>query len=557
MCNENDLLKEGVDYPLVCADWTEADFDDEATLAAKEAFGIKFLFPWQRIVIANIMDAVRAGNDEMEQSELNDSVCKGRQIVLLPTGAGKSLCFLTPALLLDGPTLVIYPLLALMSDQKRRMDAGHLEAVEFRGGQSAEEREENFRRINEGAKIILANPEVLQNAGLLSRLCTCGIKHIAIDEAHCVSEWGDSFRPAYLTLGEMIRKINPPVVTAFTATASFTVLQRVSEVLFGGEAHIVRSDSDRPNIHYTVVNAYAKKRAAVRLALTEQKPMLIFCGTRKNAEDMARELSVCCGRGKVRFYHAGLSREEKKDTEKWFHGKTDAIMAVTCAYGMGVDKQDVRTVIHYAPPPNVESYIQEAGRAARDGKIGNAFLIWGPDDSHRFSLYPKGSRQRAVFDFAESQTCRRQVLLDALNGEQAVCDGCDVCERGKPADFADDASFVQDFVLRNRKCMDREELCENLLENLNRRDVLRFGMRIWEENDVVELFTSMMKEKYLRMCLWPWFRKIDCGTRKSGVPQKISRKYLSKRWRRMAFWENRTASFLKKIRQGPLESLFG
>lgn len=358
MCNENDLLKEGVDYPLVCADWTEADFDDEATLAAKEAFGIKFLFPWQRIVIANIMDAARARNDEMEQSELNDSVCKGRQIVLLPTGAGKSLCFLTPALLLDGPTLVIYPLLALMSDQKRRMDAGHLEAVEFRGGQSAEEREENFRRINEGAKIILANPEVLQNEGLLSRLCTCGIKHIAIDEAHCVSEWGDSFRPAYLTLGEMIRKINPPVVTAFTATASFTVLQRVSEVLFGGEAHIVRSDSDRPNIHYTVVNAYAKKRAAVRLALTEQKPMLIFCGTRKNAEDMARELSVCCGRGKVRFYHAGLSREEKKDTEKWFHGKTDAIMAVTCAYGMGVDKQDVRTVIHYAPPPNVESYIQ-------------------------------------------------------------------------------------------------------------------------------------------------------------------------------------------------------
>ncbi|MBQ1662234.1 MAG: ATP-dependent DNA helicase RecQ, partial [Treponema sp.] len=314
--------------------------DDQAVLAAQRAFGITTLFPWQRIVIANILDAASPHpGEEIEDNELNDVVCTGKQIVLLPTGAGKSLCFLTPALLLDGPTLVIYPLLALMSDQKRRMDSGNMVSVEFRGGQSAEERENNFRLISEGAKIILANPEVLQNEALVERLSKCGIRHIAIDEAHCVSEWGDSFRPAYLTLGKIISKINAPAVTAFTATASPQVLERVSEVLFGGNVHIIRSDCDRPNIHFHVVNAFDKKREAFKLAITQEKPLLIFCGTRAKSEDMARELTTYYGKEKVRYYHAGLERDEKTDIEKWFYERDDAILCCTCAYGMGVDKK--------------------------------------------------------------------------------------------------------------------------------------------------------------------------------------------------------------------------
>ena len=318
---------------------------DEVLQAAKKTFGISYFFPWQRIVIANILDSANPGNDI-----LKDDVCSnGRQIVLLPTGAGKSLCFLAPALLLDKPTLVIYPLLALISDQKRRMDEGGLDCVVFRGGQTDLEREENFMRIKNGAKVIITNPEALQNKNLLERLCSFGIVHIAIDEAHCVSEWGDSFRPAYLNLGKVIKKINPPVVTAFTATASENVLSRVSEVLFDGEAKIVRSESDRPNIHYQVIKCYAKKRTAFLLALTEQKPLIIFCGTRAKSEDMARELSAYCGNDKVKFYHAGMSREEKQKVEKWFYPKDDAILCCTCAFGMGVDKKNIRTVIHLEP----------------------------------------------------------------------------------------------------------------------------------------------------------------------------------------------------------------
>ena len=347
---------------------------DYVTEEAKKAFGITYLYPWQRIVIGNIL----------EPDENNN-----RQIVLLPTGAGKSLCFLTPALLLKGPTLVIYPLLALMSDQKRRMQEGNLKCVEFRGGQSEEERNLNFETIKQGAQIILANPEVLQSQTLVERLSHCNIQHIAIDEAHCVSEWGDSFRPSYLALGKIIDKINPPVVTAFTATASPPVLDRISEILFHGKSHVVKSDFDRPNIHYYVRNAYAKKREAFRLAVTEQKPLIIFCGTRAKSEDMARELSEYLGRDKVRFYHAGLEREEKTEVEKWFYGKTDAVLCCTVAFGMGVDKKDIHTVIHLEPSANAENYLQESGRAARDGSIGKALLLWSPEDSVHFSRYGK------------------------------------------------------------------------------------------------------------------------------------------------------------------------
>ena len=212
---------------------------DFVTKTAFDNFGIKYLYPWQRLVVANILEAYDYWKNPgifEDEGKNNDSFCKGRQIVLLPTGAGKSLCFQIPALILDGPSLIIYPLLALMTDQQRRMEEGSLRSVTFRGGQSEEEKAENFRKIREGAQIILANPEVLQSE--------------VLDEAHCVSEWGDSFRPAYLGLGNVIKTINPPVITAFTATASPQVLSRVAEILFDGNAHIVRSESDRKNIIY-------------------------------------------------------------------------------------------------------------------------------------------------------------------------------------------------------------------------------------------------------------------------------------------------------------------
>ena len=381
---------------------------DEVQQVALNSFGIKYLYPWQRIVIANILDAVKAQEKtelykkQLESGELSkedfheiifdqDGNQRGKQIVLLPTGAGKSLCFLVPSLLIDGPTLILYPLLALMSDQQRRMEEGNMEIVVFKGQQTSEQRKANFEKLKNGAKVILANPEVLQSESLLEEIAKFNIKHIAIDEAHCVSEWGDTFRPAYTTVGNIIQKLGNPVVTAFTATASPSVLERISQIIFDGKAHILRSESDRKNIIYHVVKTASKEKTALEYAEKSEKPLIVFCTTRKRAENLSKTFAEYFGYDKVKFYHAGLEKSEKDKIEKWFFPKDDAILCSTCAFGMGVDKKNIRTVIHLDPPPTAESYIQEAGRGGRDGKISNAILLWSYENKISALKFPENT----------------------------------------------------------------------------------------------------------------------------------------------------------------------
>ena len=486
----------------------DPDFDPAAS-AALETFGIKYLYPWQRLVIANILD--EPGDMDTEErlatsEEVSASAAPApaafdsavlRQIVLLPTGAGKSLCFLIPALLLKGPTLILYPLLALMSDQARRMTEGGMTPVVFRGQQLAQEREENFRKIADGAKVILANPEVLQSEELVERLSKAGIAHVAIDEAHCVSEWGDSFRPAYLTLGGILKKLNVRKVTAFTATASPEVLARINEVLFDGEGHIIRSEADRPNIHYYVHYAALKEKAVLALAEKEEKPLLVFCGTRRRTEKMAylldEQMRMLHPEKKdcVKFYHAGLSREEKDNVEKWFHPHKDAIMAVTCAFGMGVDKKDIKTVIHLDVPATAEAFIQEAGRGGRDGSIAKSFLVWSPEDSLKAAGAKTGSRARVMGDFAEAESCRRQVLLDALGAEKAACEGCDVC-LGVREDGAADIKVANTFIKRRSGSFTITEAAEKLAEKLGGRHITNCGNFV-DRGDCLELLKQLLK----------------------------------------------------------------
>ena len=528
--------------------------DDPAGIAAFENFGIKYLYPWQRLVIANIMDAASGENQEV----------LGKQIVLLPTGAGKSLCFQIPALLLQGPTLVIYPLLALMNDQYRRMIEGGMKCVIFRGGQSEEEREANFKEIENGAKIIIANPEVLSNQKLLERLSECNICHVAIDEAHCVSEWGDSFRPLYLELGNVLKKLAVPVVTAFTATASPEVLSRIAEVLFEGEAHIVRSESDRPNIHYYVKKVSAKKTAALILAKTEQRPMIIFCGSRSRTEDMAQELNTAYGEGTAKFYHAGLEREEKNEVEEWFFKQKNAVLCATCAYGMGVDKKDIHTVVHLDPPLTAEAYIQEAGRGGRDGSVANAILLWSQEDSLRFAQFPSNSRNAALRHFALDNSCRRQILLDSLGAEEAVCSGCDICDAASAVKNKRNVLFLKqkDFLYKSRrlrsicnlyreskipvvpkvmpagnlisdteiayniisladKYFTPETLEPVLLSILNNFTLPLIGLCVWEHSSYSFILEALKSERRIKILGWPWENRITIEVGRKTLLAKI------------------------------------
>ncbi|MDR2491441.1 MAG: DEAD/DEAH box helicase, partial [Spirochaetaceae bacterium] len=237
---------------------------DPIAEAVHTLFGLPYLFPYQRLVVSNILEAAKAagvglrhldtGSVEAPDKNAADAPVEaaadgeaadeapadkeaaglGRQIVILPTGAGKSLCFQFPAMLLDGPTLVIYPILSLMADQERRLLEKDFAPVTLRGGQSEEERAVIWQKIkNRESRFIIANPEVLLTPKVLKILPELGIVHIVIDEAHCVSEWGESFRPSYLEIGKVVEAAAAPIVTAFTATASAPVLEKIGAYLFG------------------------------------------------------------------------------------------------------------------------------------------------------------------------------------------------------------------------------------------------------------------------------------------------------------------------------------
>lgn len=386
-------------------------------------FGIAAPRPWQRLVMAGVLDGFADGER------------RSARVVVLPTGAGKSLCFQAPALLGAAPTLVVYPLLALVNDQARRLAAAGIECAVLRGGLPPEEREAAFRSIETGrAPIALTNPEMLTVPQVLARLARSGIRHVAVDEAHCVAEWGDSFRPAYHGLGKALRAIAPPVITAFTATASPPVLARVAELLFGELPWTLASgDPDRPNIAYRVEPCLAKLRAVERLARDRTGPMIVFRSSRDGARLAAEALARRLGRDRVRWYHAGLGREEKRAVEDWFLPSGDGILVATVAFGMGVDKADVRTVAHWDPPPSVEAYLQESGRAGRDGKDALAVLLLGPDERVRGEGEVARARSAALLAWARDRSrCRREGLLSLLGDEDAderACGGCDVCAR--------------------------------------------------------------------------------------------------------------------------------
>ncbi|MDR0451901.1 MAG: DEAD/DEAH box helicase, partial [Treponema sp.] len=303
---------------------------DPLNEAVSRLFGLSYLFPYQRLVVANILEAAEeagvplrwpgdeGGEGESAETEINpetsgagaageetegeaegevpgtdgqDRAALGRQIVILPTGAGKSLCFQLPAMLLEGPTLVIYPILSLMADQERRLRERGLSPVILRGGQSREEREAVWEKLRSGqSKFIIANPEVLLTPQVMTRLGSIKIVHTVIDEAHCVSEWGESFRPSYLEISRIIEAAESPVVTAFTATASAQVLEKIEKYIFGGEAQRIVGNPDRSNITYRAQGCIVRDLAVRDLLLKNLRPAIVFCSSRPGTEKLARYL---------------------------------------------------------------------------------------------------------------------------------------------------------------------------------------------------------------------------------------------------------------------------
>ncbi|MGL1893598.1 MAG: RecQ family ATP-dependent DNA helicase [Spirochaetaceae bacterium] len=425
---------------------------------AKELFNIDYIFPFQRLVISNTLRAAGYYGDDDKLETIP------RQIVLLPTGAGKSLCFMLPGIMLEGITLIIFPLLSLMADQERRiLETGSTVTI-LKGGMSSSEKSIAYEKIqNDEVKFILTNPETLRTSVVLELLSSANLNHVVIDETHTVSEWGESFRPTYLEVGEHIKTIGVEMVTAYTATASQRIVDNVIKYIFLGEdTNVVRGNPDRVNITYSVIPCISKKETLVHLVNNIETPAIIFHSSRVSTELTSTFLSRRLERDDIVYYHAGLTKEEKSDIEKWFFDSNSGILNATCAYGMGVDKQGIRTVIHLEAPDSIESYLQESGRGGRDRNPAKAILLTSKNDKD-------SSITKLIRD---NTKCRREGLLSLLGASIEFCSGCDVCN-GSVLTEAYGEYQLKNYYIKNKKKFNLQSSSRILKGYLTHADMAR------------------------------------------------------------------------------------
>ncbi|MCW8858584.1 MAG: DNA helicase RecQ [Deltaproteobacteria bacterium] len=396
-----------------------SDFES-ARQTLQEVFGYQSFRPFQEEVIAELI----AGRDAF---------------VLMPTGGGKSLCYQIPALHRHGVGIVVSPLISLMKDQVDALLANGVRAACYNSSLTVAEVQQVLAKLQKNQlDLLYVAPERLLNPDFLSRLHSLSIALFAIDEAHCVSQWGHDFRPEYVHLGRLRQNFPEVPLIALTATAEKHTRLDILQHLHLQDSYRVIAGFDRPNIRYTVIN---KARPYLQLGAFldnhNDESGIVYCLSRKRVEEIAAKLSQ--DGFKAAAYHAGLGAKTRKQVQEAFLRDDLQIVVATVAFGMGIDKPNVRFVVHYDLPKNIESYYQETGRAGRDGLPAEALLLFGYGDIALCrGLIQKGGnleqnrieihKLNAMVAFAESGICRRRALLGYF-GEtmDADCGNCDIC----------------------------------------------------------------------------------------------------------------------------------
>ena len=385
------------------------------------------------------------------QESLIDAQLAGRDAFgVMPTGGGKSLCYQIPALLLPGITLVVSPLISLMQDQVLALKAAGIPAAYLNSTLTAEQRRLVYRNLRMGCyRICYVAPERLTTDGFLATAQALDIRLVAVDEAHCISQWGQDFRPSYLKIPEFLAALpRRPVVSAYTATATPAVQRDILDNLQLQDPLVRITGFDRPNLRFEVRTPESKRGMLLTLlALRKEKSGIVYCATRKEVEGVCEFLQT--RRFAATRYHAGLSDEERQRNQEDFLYDRCTVMVATNAFGMGIDKSNVSYVIHYNMPQSMESYYQEAGRAGRDGQKAECILLFGKKDiltgkffiqkTYEESVLPEAEkelvRQRdtdrlyAMIDYCQTPGCLRQYILNYF-GQFGTppCGNCGSCD---------------------------------------------------------------------------------------------------------------------------------
>ncbi len=386
----------------------------------RDTFGYPNFRPGQEDVI----NAIQAGEDVL---------------AVMPTGSGKSLCYQIPALLRDGLTLVVSPLVALMEDQVAALKLNGVAAETLNSFRDRDTNIAIWKRVVAGeVQILYIAPERLMTARMIAALQKLPVRQITIDEAHCISRWGPSFRPDYEDLTRLSDLFPAAPISAFTATADKTTRADIADSLFNGPSRAFVTGYDRPNIQLSVEPRRDWKRQLLDfLTAHDGKSGIVYCLSRKKTEETAAFL---CAKGyRALPYHAGLDKADRSTHQEIFKNDPGVIMTATIAFGMGIDKPDVRFVFHANLPGNIEAYYQELGRAGRDNEPADAFMLYGLDDirqRRQFIQEDDGEddhkrrehkRLDALLAYCETPECRRRALLSYFGEDSKACGNCDVC----------------------------------------------------------------------------------------------------------------------------------
>ncbi|TCO75217.1 DNA helicase RecQ [Marinisporobacter balticus] len=456
------------------------------------------------------------------QKNIIESILQGKDtFAIMPTGAGKSICFQIPALLLEGLTLVISPLISLMKDQVDGLKSVGIPATYINSALTSIEVKKRIDHAKNGAyKLLYVAPERLESEGFCQLLNTLNISLIAVDEAHCVSQWGHDFRPSYGAIAPLIKKIsNRPIVAGFTATATKEVKEDAIKLLSLENTNVYMTGFDRENLSFTVIRG-ANKKDFVMDYIRENKEEvgIVYAATRKEVEAIYENLYK---RGyAVGKYHAGLNPIERKESQEAFLYDDINIMIATNAFGMGIDKSNVRYVIHHNIPKNMEAYYQEAGRAGRDGEKSECMLLFSAQDVilQKFFIEQgdvsvereknEYKKLQAMVDYCHTTKCLRKYILEYF-GEENVGDICDNCSNCK------DDSELTDITIEAQKifsCIYRMKerfgtsLVAMVLRGSKNKKVLSLNfdqlstygiMKQYTEKEIKDIMNILIAEGYL------------------------------------------------------------